>query len=158
MSTLADFKLDSLTGDPLPLKDYAGKAVLVVNVASQCGLTPQYTGLEALWKEFGPKGLVVLGLPCNQFGAQEPGTASEIKSFCETHYSVSFPLGAKLEVNGVGRHPLYAWLIGATGGTDIQWNFEKFLIGRDGKTVTRFSPRVVPEDAALRQAIEVALT
>lgn len=157
MTGLASFTLERLSGGPLPLRDYAGKAVLVVNVASQCGLTPQYTGLEALWREFGPRGLVVLGLPCNQFGAQEPGTAAEIKTFCETHFSVSFPLAAKLEVNGPGRHPLYAWLIGATGGADIQWNFEKFLVARDGQSITRFGPRTPPEDPGLRARIATAL-
>ena len=157
MSALGDFSVKTIDGDPLPLKGYAGKAVLVVNVASQCGLTPQYAGLEKLHEEFGDKGLVVLGLPCNQFGAQEPGTEKEIATFCETKFGVKFPMGSKLEVNGKGRHPLYAWLIGATGGADIAWNFEKFLVGRDGKSVTRFSPKVTPEDAALRAAITKAV-
>ena len=157
MSTLGDFNVATIDGQPLPLKNYAGKAVLVVNVASQCGLTPQYAGLEKLHEEFASKGLVVLGLPCNQFGAQEPGTEEEIATFCETKFGVKFPMGSKLEVNGKGRHPLYAWLIGATGGADIAWNFEKFLVGKDGKSVTRFSPKVTPEDAALRAAITKAV-
>ena len=157
MSALGDFSVATIDGDPLPLKSYAGKTVLVVNVASQCGLTPQYAGLEKLHEEFGGKGLVVLGLPCNQFGAQEPGTEKEIATFCETKFGVKFPMGSKLEVNGKGRHPLYAWLIGATGGADIAWNFEKFLVGRDGKSVTRFSPKVTPGDAALRAAITKAV-
>ena len=157
MSTLQDFAVSTIDGKPLPLSGYAGKAVLVVNVASQCGLTPQYAGLEKLHEEFGAKGLVVLGLPCNQFGAQEPGTEKEIATFCETKFGVKFPMGSKLEVNGKGRHPLYAWLIGATGGADIGWNFEKFLVGKDGKSVTRFSPKVAPEDAALRAAVVKAI-
>ena len=157
MSTLHDFSVSTIDGKPLPLTSYEGKAVLVVNVASQCGLTPQYAGLEKLHEEFGKKGLVVLGLPCNQFGAQEPGTEQEIATFCETKFGVKFPLGSKLEVNGKGRHPLYAWLIGATGGADISWNFEKFLVGKDGTTVTRFSPKVTPEDASLRAAVVKAL-
>ena len=157
MSTLHDFSVSTIDGKPLPLNSYAGKAVLVVNVASQCGLTPQYAGLETLHEEFGGKGLVVLGLPCNQFGAQEPGTEKEIATFCETKFGVKFPLGSKLEVNGKGRHPLYAWLIGATGGADIACNFEKFLVGKDGKTITRFSPKVTPEDAALRAAVVKAV-
>lgn len=157
MSVLHDFSVSTIDGKPLPLSGYKGKAVLVVNVASQCGLTPQYAGLEKLHEEFGGKGLVVLGLPCNQFGAQEPGTEKEIATFCETKFGVKFPMGSKLEVNGKGRHPLYAWLIGATGGADIAWNFEKFLVGRDGKSVTRFSPKVPPEDAALRAAITKAI-
>jgi glutathione peroxidase len=157
MSSLSDFSVSTIDGKPLPLGGYQGKAVLVVNVASQCGLTPQYAGLEKLHEEFGAKGLVVLGLPCNQFGAQEPGTEQEIAHFCETKFGVKFPMGSKLEVNGKGRHPLYAWLIGATGGADISWNFEKFLVGRDGKSVTRFSPKVTPEDAALRAAVVKAI-
>ena len=157
MSTLGDFSATSLEGAPLPLKSFSGKAVLVVNVASQCGLTPQYAGLEKLHQEFAAKGLVVLGLPCNQFGAQEPGTEQEIADFCETHFGVSFPMTSKVEVNGKGRHPLYAWLIGATGGADIGWNFEKFLVGRDGRSVQRFSPKVTPEDPALRAAVTNAV-
>jgi glutathione peroxidase len=157
MSTLHDFSITTIDGKPQKLDTYKGKAVLVVNVASQCGLTPQYAGLEKLHEEFGQNGLVVLGLPCNQFGAQEPGTEKEIATFCETKFGVKFPLGSKLEVNGEGRHPLYAWLIGATGGADISWNFEKFLVGRDGKSVARFSPKVTPEDASLRAAVVKAV-
>jgi glutathione peroxidase len=157
MSTLHDFSITTIDGKPQKLDTYKGKAVLVVNVASQCGLTPQYAGLEKLHEEFGQKGLVVLGLPCNQFGAQEPGTEKEIATFCETKFGVKFPMGSKLEVNGKGRHPLYAWLIGATGGADISWNFEKFLVGKDGKSVARFSPKVTPEDAALRAAVVKAV-
>lgn len=157
MPSLADFDAVALDGTPLPLRRFSGKPVLVVNVASQCGLTPQYAGLQKLHEEFGGKGLVVLGLPCNQFGAQEPGTEQAIATFCETKFGVSFPMTAKIEVNGTGRHPLYAWLTGATGGADISWNFEKFLIGRDGESVTRFSPKVTPEDPALRAAVAKAL-
>ena len=157
MTSFADFSATSLEGAPLPLKSFSGKPVLVVNVASQCGLTPQYAGLEKLHQEFGGKGLVVLGMPCNQFGAQEPGSEKEIADFCETHFGVSFAMTSKIEVNGKGRHPLYAWMIGATGGKDISWNFEKFLVGKDGKTIQRFSPKVTPEDAALRAAVEQAV-
>jgi glutathione peroxidase len=158
MTTFHDFSIETIDGQERKLDAYRGKAVLVVNVASQCGLTPQYTGLEKLWQERQSKGFVVLGLPCNQFGAQEPGTEKEIKTFCETQYSVSFPLGAKLEVNGAGRHPLYAWLTGETGGASIKWNFEKFLIGKDGRIVKRFAPDVTPEDPALRAAVDAALS
>jgi len=156
MSTLGDFSATTITGEPMPLDQFSGKAVLVVNVASQCGLTPQYAGLEKLHEEYDGKGLVVLGMPCNQFGAQEPGTEKEIATFCETKFGVKFPMTAKIEVNGAGRHPLYAWLIGETGGADISWNFEKFLISKDGRKVQRFSPRATPEDAALREAIRKA--
>lgn len=157
MSKLGDFSTTSIEGEPLPLRSFDGKAVLVVNVASQCGLTPQYAGLEKLHHQFSGQGLVVLGLPCNQFGGQEPGTEQEIADFCETHFGVQFPMTGKIEVNGKGRHPLYAWLIAATGGADIGWNFEKFLVGRDGTTVQRFSPKVTPEDSALRAAVAKAL-
>jgi glutathione peroxidase len=157
MSSFHDFSVKTIDGSPKPLKEYRGKPVLVVNVASACGLTPQYTGLEKLFREFGAKGLVVLGLPCNQFGAQEPGSEAEIKQFCSLNYDVSFPLTAKIEVNGPGAHPLYTWLRGETGGADIQWNFEKFLIGKDGRIVKRYSPKTVPEDKALRADIQAAL-
>jgi glutathione peroxidase len=157
VSAFGEFTATALDGSPLPLKSFSGKPVLVVNVASQCGLTPQYAGLEKLHQELGGKGLVVLGLPCNQFGAQEPGTEKEIATFCETKFGVSFPMTAKIDVNGPRRHPLYAWLTAATGGADIGWNFEKFLVGRDGTTVQRFSPKVTPEDPALRAAIAKAL-
>ena len=158
MSTLADFSAKAITGEPLPLASFAGNAVLVVNVASQCGLTPQYAGLEKLHEEYAGKGLVVLGMPCNQFGAQEPGTEKEIATFCETRFGVKFPMTAKVEVNGPGRHPLYAWLIESSGnGGDISWNFEKFLVSKDGRKVQRFSPRTTPEDAKLREAIARAV-
>ena len=147
MTTLADFTLPALDGTPQPLSAYEGKVVLVVNTASQCGHTPQYAGLEALWRDYGPRGLVVLGFPCNQFGGQEPGSSAEIAAFCETHFGVSFPLFARIEVNGPGEHPLYTWLKSAFPG-DIGWNFAKFLIGRDGQVVARFSPDTQPVDLA----------
>ena len=157
MSNLHDFTVKTIDGQSKSLKDYKGKPVLLVNVASACGLTPQYTGLEKLFREYKDKGLVVLGLPCNQFGAQEPGSEAEIKEFCSLNYDVSFPLTSKIEVNGAGAHPLYAWLRGETGGADIQWNFEKFLIGKDGRIVKRYSPKTVPEDKTLRADIQAAL-
>ena len=125
-----------------------GKLVLVVNTASQCGFTPQYAGLEALHRNFGDKGLAVLGFPCNQFGAQEPGGPQEIRDFCEKNYGVSFPLFDKIEVNGAGAHPLYSWLKEAAGGGDIEWNFVKFLVGRDGALIRRYPPKARPEDIA----------
>ena len=157
MSNLHDFSVKTIDGQSKSLKDYKGKPVLLVNVASACGLTPQYAGLEKLFREYRNQGLVVLGLPCNQFGAQEPGSEAEIKEFCSLNYDVSFPLTAKIEVNGAGAHPLYAWLRGETGGADIQWNFEKFLIGKDGRIVKRYSPKTVPEDKGLKADIQSAL-
>ncbi|MFF9199381.1 glutathione peroxidase [Streptomyces sp. NPDC014779] len=158
--SLYDIPLTILSGDPLSLADFRDKAVLVVNVASKCGLTPQYAGLERLQKEYGERGFTVLGVPCNQFAGQEPGSAEEIETFCSTTYGVSFPLLAKTEVNGAGRHPLYTELtkVADAGGEagDVQWNFEKFLIGRDG-AVTRFRPRTEPEAAELVAAIEAQL-
>ena len=154
-------KIKGLTGGDDALGAVANKVVLVVNVASKCGLTPQYTGLEALHKEFAAKGFSVLGVPCNQFGAQEPGSAKEIETFCSTNYGVSFPMTEKIEVNGAGRHPLYALLTpvrdseGHTG--DIRWNFEKFLVGKDGKVIARFSPMTAPDHETVRSAIRAAL-
>lgn len=155
---LGDLTLTALDGSPLAT-DLSGKVVLFVNVASQCGLTPQYTGLQALAEEARDDGLVVVGVPCNQFAGQEPGTSEEIATFCAVTYGVDFPLLEKQDVNGPGRSPLYAWLIdsGAGGGTDIEWNFGKFLVGRDGEVLRRFSPTVTPEDAELRSAIAAAL-
>lgn len=155
-----EIPLTTLAGEPLSLADYRDRAVLVVNVASQCGLTPQYAGLERLQQEYGERGFTVLGVPCNQFAGQEPGSAEEIGTFCSATYGVTFPLLAKTEVNGAGRHPLYAELTkvadaeGEAG--DVQWNFEKFLIGRDG-AVTRFRPRTEPEAPELVAAIEAQL-
>ncbi|WP_137990753.1 glutathione peroxidase [Streptomyces vilmorinianum] len=158
--SLYDIPLRTLTGDPISLADYRDQAVLVVNVASKCGLTPQYAGLERLQKEYGEKGFTVLGVPCNQFLGQEPGTAEEIQTFCSTSYGVTFPLLEKTDVNGEARHPLYAELTkvadaeGESG--DVQWNFEKFLIGRDGQ-VTRFRPRTEPDAPEVVAAIEAQL-
>jgi len=160
MPNLYDFDLTDIDGDPLPLSRFKGQAVLVVNVASRCGLTPQYTGLESVYREGKDLGLVVLGVPCNQFGKQEPGNAEEIKQFCSLNYDVSFPLAAKTDVNGANRHPLYQWLAGPGSRYpgDIQWNFEKFLVGRDGEVRARFAPDTTPQDAGLKAAIAEALT
>ncbi|MBU6496114.1 MAG: glutathione peroxidase [Acidobacteria bacterium] len=152
--------INTLAGDAGSLEPYRGRTVLLVNVASKCGLTPQYEGLEQLQKTYEGQGFSVLGFPCNQFMGQEPGTAEEIQTFCSTTYGVTFPLFEKIEVNGEGRHPLYADLTeisdaeGYSG--DIRWNFEKFLVAPDG-SVTRFAPQVTPEDPALVGAIEAAL-
>ncbi|MGW6455403.1 glutathione peroxidase [Streptomyces sp. NPDC055078] len=158
MTTLYDIPLRTLAGEPTSLAEYRGKAVLVVNVASQCGLTPQYAGLERLQKQYSDQGFTVVGVPCNQFAGQEPGTAEEIGTFCSATYGVTFPLLEKTDVNGDGRHALYAELTktadeeGAAG--DIQWNFEKFLIGRDGAVVARIRPRTEPEAPEVVSAIE----
>ncbi|MYV66345.1 redoxin domain-containing protein [Streptomyces sp. SID2131] len=158
--SLYDIPLKTLTGEPVTLADYRGRAVLVVNVASQCGLTPQYAGLERLQKEYGERGLTVLGVPCNQFAGQEPGSAEEIRTFCSTTYGVSFPLLEKTDVNGADRHPLYAELVKAADAEgkagDVQWNFEKFLIGADGE-VTRFRPRTEPDAPEVVAAVEARL-
>jgi glutathione peroxidase len=153
-----DAEIDALDGGPADLGDYQGKALLIVNVASQCGLTPQYSGLQELHDEYADQGFAVLGFPCNQFGGQEPGTADEIATFCETNYGVTFPMFSKIEVNGEGRHALYDELTthaddeGEAG--DIQWNFEKFLVSGDGEVVRRFRPLTTPDDPALVSAIE----
>ena len=154
MTTLSDFTLDRLDGTPLPLADFAGKLVLVVNTASKCGLTPQYEGLEALNRQYADQGLVVLGVPCNQFMGQEPGTADEIAEFCSITYDVTFPMLAKQDVNGPAEAPLYTWLKANHPG-DIEWNFAKFLVGRDGTVRERFSPQTLPADLA--PVIEKAL-
>jgi glutathione peroxidase len=159
--SLYDIPLTTLSGAPTSLGEYKGKAVLVVNVASKCGLTPQYEGLENLQNKYASRGFTVLGAPCNQFGGQEPGTAEEIETFCSTTYGVTFPMLDKLEVNGDDRHPLYAELTltpdadGEAG--DIQWNFEKFLIGADGTVAARFRPRTEPESDEVVAAIEAQL-
>ena len=154
-------KINGLTSDTDVLGGVANKVVLVVNVASKCGLTPQYTGLEALHNEFAGQGFSVVGVPCNQFGAQEPGSAEEITTFCSTTYGVTFPLTEKVDVNGSARHALYEKLTPVQDGEghsgDVRWNFEKFLVGKDGTTVVRFGPMVAPDDAALRAAITKAL-
>ncbi|MFH8800482.1 glutathione peroxidase [Streptomyces sp. NPDC017936] len=151
-------EIGALQGGSAELSRYAGRAVLIVNVASKCGLTPQYTGLERLQERYAEKGFTVLGVPCNQFLGQEPGTAEEIAEFCSATYGVTFPLTEKVEVNGDGRHALYERLVGfadAEGHAgDIRWNFEKFLVGRDGSVVARFSPQTEPESAEVVAAIE----
>ncbi|MER7495755.1 glutathione peroxidase [Streptomyces pharetrae] len=156
-----DVDIDALQGGAANLKQYAGQAVLVVNVASRCGLTPQYAGLERLQERYAAQGFTVLGVPCNQFMGQEPGSAAEIAEFCSATYGVTFPMTEKVEVNGENRHPLYKRLTGfadAEGHSgDIRWNFEKFLIGRDGTVVARFSPQVEPESAEVVTAIEAQL-
>lgn len=148
-----------LDGTPMPVDELAGKVVLFVNVASRCGLTPQYEQLVEIYHRFKDKGFVVIGSPCNQFLGQEPGNAGEIAQFCSSTYGVDFPLLAKQDVNGADRSRLYQWLIGsvAGGGSDIAWNFEKFLVGRDGSVVKRFSPRVKPDAPEVIAAIEAAL-
>jgi glutathione peroxidase len=148
--TLSDFSVTTITGDALPLSSLAGGVTLVVNVASQCGLTPHYAGLEALWRTYRAQGLTVLGCPCNQFGAQEPGTEATIVQFCSTKYDVTFPLTSKLNVNGDATDPLWEWMKnekpGLLGTTSIKWNFTKFLIGRDGQVIKRFDPTTAPSD------------
>ena len=147
--------LTTLDGTPLAPDVIDGKVVLFVNVASKCGLTPQYSGLVALEQAYGDRGLVIIGVPCNQFGAQEPGTPDEIKDFTKTKYDVDFTLLEKQDVNGASRSPLYQFLVG--DGPDIGWNFGKFLVGRDGGVVARFEPQTAPDDADLKAAIETAL-
>jgi glutathione peroxidase len=151
MSTLQDFRIGSIDGATANLvPDLSGKVVLAVNVASKCGLTPQYAGLERLYEEMHDQGFMVVGFPCNQFGGQEPGTPEEIVEFCQSKYDVEFPLTEKIEVNGAGRHPIYAWLTGVDGfAGDIEWNFEKFLIDRDGTLVRRYPPTTKPDDKGL---------
>ena len=153
------FSARRLGGAEASLADFRGQVLLVVNVASQCGMTPQYAGLEALYRKYRDRGFVVLGFPCNQFGAQEPGTEAEIQAFCSTNYDVTFPNFAKIEVNGAGAHPLYAWLKGEKPGLlgteAIKWNFTKFLVGRDGRVVRRYAPTDKPED--LDSAVDAAL-
>lgn len=158
MTTLHDFTATTLEGREQPLSAYAGKVVLVVNTASRCGFTPQYEGLEQLWRGFREDGLVVLGFPCDQFGHQEPGSEEEIADFCSRNYGVTFPMFAKVDVNGPGAHPLWSWLREEKGGImgdDIKWNFTKFLVGRDGRVIRRFAPKTSP--AQLAGSIESAL-
>ena len=156
--SLYDIPLRTLSGEETTLAAYKDSAALVVNVASRCGLTPQYAGLEALQKELAERGFTVLGFPCNQFMGQEPGTSEEIAQFCSATYGVTFPMFEKIEVNGPGEHPLYAELKSASGdAADIKWNFEKFLVAPGGGAVQRFSPQVEPDDPALRAAIDGAL-
>ena len=161
MANTHDFTVATIDGTSKPLKDFAGKALLLVNVASQCGLTPQYAGLQKLHEHYKDRGFAVLGFPCNQFGSQEPGSEGQIKTFCETRFGVTFPMFSKLEVNGPGRDPLYTFLTAQPtqpdGPGDIQWNFAKFLIGKDGSVVARFGPAETPESPELTAAIEQAL-
>ena len=159
MSAFHELTLDALDGKPLPLETFKGKVVLVVNVASKCGLTPQYVALENLYQQFKGKGFSVLGVPCNQFAGQEPGSEQDIQAFCSLNYGVTFPLSSKLEVNGPDRHQLYRLLAGegAEFEGEITWNFEKFLVGKDGRVLARFSPRTAPDDATVIQAIEKSL-
>jgi len=156
-----DIELRTLEGEAVSLKDYQGKALLIVNVASKCGSTPQYAGLERLHERYQGRGFAVLGFPCNQFGAQEPGSAEEIREFCTTRYSVSFPMFAKVEVNGAGRHPLYQTLTQVSDASgksgDVAWNFEKFLVSPSGD-IRRFRTAIDPESPELVQSIEAALS
>lgn len=159
MTTAYDFSAIDIEGRVQPLADYAGKVLLVVNVASKCGFTPQYAGLEQLWRTYRDRGLVVLGFPCDQFGHQEPGDEAEIRDFCSLNYEVGFPLFAKVEVNGDGAHPLWKWLKQEKGGflglDAVKWNFSKFLVGRDGRVIRRYAPTDPPE--SLAGDIEAAL-
>jgi glutathione peroxidase len=152
MSNIYQFDVPKLGGNSQPMEDYKGKVLLVVNTASKCGFTPQYKGLESLYKEYKDKGLMIVGFPCNQFGKQEPGSDSEISEFCELNYGVSFPMASKIDVNGDSAHPIYTYLKaelpGVIGSKRIKWNFTKFLINRDGKPVKRYAPNVKPEDIA----------
>ena len=159
MHSFFDFKVKGIHGEPDLLRPLEGQVVLAVNVASRCGLTPQYADLEGLQEELAGEGFTVVGFPCNQFGAQEPGSEEDIRTFCSVNYGISFPMSAKLEVNGPGRHPLYAWLTDPANGQpgDIEWNFEKFLVGRDGRLLHRYAPAVKPRDAGLMNDIAAAL-
>ncbi|WP_067498004.1 glutathione peroxidase [Actinoplanes sp. TFC3] len=153
--TIFDVDIDALPGGSAELARYRDNVVLVVNVASRCGLTPQYAGLETLYEKYADRGLVVLGVPCNQFAGQEPGAAAEIEEFCQVNYGVTFPLTEKVDVNGADRHPLYRELIG--DGDDVTWNFEKFLVAPGGAVVARFDPRTEPQDDRVITAIEPLL-
>jgi glutathione peroxidase len=159
--TVHDIPVNTLSGEPASLGDLSGQTLLVVNVASKCGLTPQYTGLERLHEQYHDRGFSVVGFPCNQFGEQEPGSPQEIQEFCSANYDVTFPLFEKIDVNGPGRHPVYAELTEAPDAEgkagDIQWNFEKFLVGPDGKVIGRFRPMTDPQDPDLVAAIEASL-
>jgi len=158
MPVVYDFTATSLAGEDIPLKRFEGQVLLIVNTASKCGFTPQYEGLEELYRELSPRGFAVLGFPCNQFGAQEPGDAKQIAEFCATRYEVSFPMFAKIDVNGSGAHPLYKYLKGATSGLlgpSIKWNFTKFLVDRSGKVVARHAPTAAPR--GLKRDIEALL-
>ncbi len=159
MTTVYDFEARSIDGRPVPLANYKGRVLLVVNTASACGYTPQFGGLEELHQAYGPKGLAVLGFPCNQFGSQDPGSNDEIAQFCQLNYGVSFPMMAKVDVNGPAADPLYQWLRteapGILGSKSVKWNFTKFLVGKDGQVIKRYAPTDKPE--SLKADIETAL-
>jgi glutathione peroxidase len=160
MSTVYDFEAQSIDGHTVALSAYQGKVMLIVNTASACGFTPQFAGLEELWKTYGERGLTVIGFPCNQFGSQDPGSNTEISVFCQKNYGVSFAMMAKVEVNGAGAHPLYQWLCkeapGLLGTQSIKWNFTKFLVAKDGTVLKRYAPTDTPQ--SLAKDIEAALT
>ena len=159
MSTLYDFEAQDISGHPLKLADHRGRVLLIVNTASACGFTPQFKGLQALWQDYGARGLVIIGFPSNEFGGQDPGSNDEIAGFCQRNYGVSFPMAAKVQVNGAQAHPLWQWLKaqapGMLGTEGIKWNFTKFLVGRDGHVIKRYAPTDTPE--SLRRDIEAAL-
>ena len=159
MTTVYDFEAEQINGKSVSLSEFKGKALLIVNTASACGFTPQFGGLEELHKEYGDKGLVVLGFPCNQFGSQDPGSNDEISGFCQVNYGVTFPMMSKIKVNGADAHPLYQWLTkearGVLGTQAIKWNFTKFLVGKDGEVLKRYAPTDTPK--SLKADIEAAL-
>jgi glutathione peroxidase len=159
MASIYDFEAQQIGGQSVPLSQFRGKPMLIVNTASACGFTPQFAGLEELHRRYGERGLVVLGFPCNQFGAQDPGSNEEIASFCQVNYGVSFPMMAKVDVNGAQAHPLYRWLTaeapGMLGSKAIKWNFTKFLVGKDGRVLKRYAPQDAPEKLA--KDVEAAL-
>jgi glutathione peroxidase len=159
MPSIHDFEAQSITGETVSLSQYKGQVLLIVNTASKCGFTPQFEGLESLWQSHGPKGLAILGFPCNQFGSQDPGNNDEIAGFCQRNYGVSFPMMSKIDVNGPQAHPLYQYLVeaapGILGTKAIKWNFTKFLVGRDGKVLGRYAPTDAPK--SLIKDIEAAL-
>lgn len=155
-NSVHDFSLTTIDGQPAPLSQYKGKVVLLVNVASQCGYTPQYAGLQSLYQKYKDKGLVIVGVPANNFGGQEPGSNEEIKTFCSRKYNVTFPMMSKVSVKGSDMIPLYGYLTSQTGG-DVKWNFTKFLVGKDGKIVKRFESGVTPESSEMTGAVEQAL-
>jgi len=159
MSSIYDFKAQQINGKDIALSQFTGKVMLIVNTASKCGFTPQFGGLEELYKSYGSKGLVVLGFPCNQFGSQDPGADGEIAAFCQLNYGVSFPMMGKIDVNGPAAHPLYKWLSseapGLLGSKAIKWNFTKFLVGKDGQVIRRYAPIDKPADLA--RDVEAAL-
>jgi glutathione peroxidase len=160
-SSIYDFTMNSIAGEPVSLSQYKGKVVLLVNVASKCGYTPQYKGLQAIYKKYEDKGFVILGFPANNFGAQEPGTNAEIQTFCSRNYSVTFPMFSKISVKGSDQAPLYQYLtdkkVNPDTGGEIGWNFTKFLIDRNGKIVARFDSKIEPESSDVTKAIEAAL-